>query len=385
VAATVALAQNDIKRVLAYSTVSQLGLMFLAVGLGAYVAAVFHVITHAFFKALLFLGAGSVIHGMGDEQDMRRMGGLAKWMPVTHGTFLIGWLALSGIPPLSGFWSKDEILVFDYQFSLPLFAVGLAVALLTAFYATRQYALVFWTSPRWGSHAGDAPASVLPAVDPDVEAEEVEGKADAYDADPELERADAGHGAAATDPDFHPHESSWLMTAPLVVLATLAVVGGLINLPFSKELHFLDDWLVGSSGWQSVPFQEELTVGGTTKVLVALVSAAVAVLGAVAAWVLFQRRRTSADDLQPEVLREAWFIDWSYARFTDGPGRWLFDAAAWFDRTVIDGAVNGAGWLVRGAGGSLRTAQNGLVRSYALIMAISGFLLVAWVLVRMTF
>ena len=142
--------QNDIKKVLAYSTISQLGYMFLAVGVGAYSAAIFHMITHAFFKALLFLGAGSVIHGMHDEQDMRRMGGLRKYMPVTAGTFIVGWLAIAGVIPFAGFWSKDEILAkawFHHDYAL--WAVGLVAAVLTAFYMTRQVWLVFFGEERW--------------------------------------------------------------------------------------------------------------------------------------------------------------------------------------------------------------------------------------------
>src|SRR5690606_19198631 len=148
-AATIAVAQTDIKKVLAYSTVSQLGYMFLAVGTGAYVAAIFHMITHAFFKALLFLGSGSVIHGMSDEQDMRRMGNLRKFMPVTAATFIIGWLAIAGVPPFAGFWSKDEILLYAFDASPALWAVGLVTALLTAFYMSRQVFMVFFGEERW--------------------------------------------------------------------------------------------------------------------------------------------------------------------------------------------------------------------------------------------
>ena len=152
-AATIALAQTDIKRVLAYSTVSQLGFMFLAIGTGAYVAAVFHMITHAFFKALLFLGSGSVIHGMHDEQDMRKMGKLAKLMPITCGTFIIGWLAIAGVPPFAGFWSKDEILLFAGAESWALYVLIYATALLTALYMTRQVIMTFFGTARWESHA----------------------------------------------------------------------------------------------------------------------------------------------------------------------------------------------------------------------------------------
>ena len=202
-AATIAVAQNDIKKVLAYSTVSQLGYMFLAIGSGAYAAAVFHMITHAFFKALLFLGAGSVIHGMHDEQDMRRMGALRKFMPVTAFTFIVGWLAIAGVPPFSGFWSKDEILLFAYDKSPVLYVVGLVTALLTAYYMTRQVMMVFFGEARWNDHAEE-------------------------------------HGAHG---DFKPHESSWIMLGPLVILAGLAIVGGLLQLPFNDDTKLLETWL----------------------------------------------------------------------------------------------------------------------------------------------
>src|SRR5262245_24909575 len=149
VAATIAIAQNDIKKVLAYSTISQLGYMFLAVGSGAFVAAVFHMVTHAFFKALLFLGSGSVIHGMDDEQDMRFMGALRKLMPIPAITFIIGWLAIAGVPPLAGFFSKDEILLYAWNKSPILWAIGLVTALLTAYYMTRQVMMVFYGEARW--------------------------------------------------------------------------------------------------------------------------------------------------------------------------------------------------------------------------------------------
>ncbi|SVC13810.1 uncharacterized protein METZ01_LOCUS266664, partial [marine metagenome] len=158
-AASIAVAQTDIKKVLAYSTVSQLGYMVLAVGCGAYTAAIFHMITHAFFKALLFLGAGSVIHGMGGEQDLRRYGGLRSLMPITAGTFIIGWLAIAGVPPFSGFWSKDEILAFAWDKNPLLWLVGIITALLTAFYMTRQVILTFFGKPRISDgDAGDGDA-----------------------------------------------------------------------------------------------------------------------------------------------------------------------------------------------------------------------------------
>src|SRR5690606_30334979 len=227
VAATIAVAQNDSKQVLAYSTISQLGYMFLAVGVGAYVAAVFHMITHAFFKALLFLGSGSVIHGMGGEQDMRRMGGLRKVMPVTAATFIVGWLAIAGVPPFSGFFSKDEILLYAWGSGgaqgRALWAIGIVTALLTAFYMSRQVFMVFFGEPRWDR---PVPASVGAAA-----ADDEAGGVEATD--------EAGDGHA----EVHPHESPWQMTVPLVVLAVLSAVGEVINLPFTDDLHFLERWL----------------------------------------------------------------------------------------------------------------------------------------------
>ena len=206
-AATVALVQNDIKRVLAYSTISQLGYMFLATGVHAYSAAIFHMVMHAFFKALLFLGAGSVIHGMHNEQDMRRMGGLRKYMPITAGTFIVGWLAIAGIIPFAGFWSKDEILAkawFHHDYGL--WIVGALAAVLTAFYMTRQVWLVFYDGERW--------------------------------------RDDATTEEAGAHEVQEPHESPWIMTTPLVVLAGLSIVGGLIDLPFiNYHANRLDHWL----------------------------------------------------------------------------------------------------------------------------------------------
>jgi NADH-quinone oxidoreductase subunit L len=372
VAATIAIAQNDIKKVLAYSTVSQLGFMFAAVGVGAYVAAVFHVITHAFFKALLFLGSGSVIHGMADEQDMRRMGGLAKWMPVTSATFAIGVLAIAGIPPFGGFWSKDEIVVFSYDEAPIIALVLVAAAFLTAVYMTRQYVMVFKGSPRWGADRDAAPVALL------------EEGADTDEADSaELEHADTGHGAhhlAATDPDFHPHESGWLMLVPLVVLAVFSILGGVANLPFTESSKFLEHWLE-----PSVPFEHHLTVDTEVKIAIALASALVAIGGMVVGWIVYSKRAADRDAREPEFLGRAWYIDWAYAQLVAGPGTALFNAAAWFDRTVIDGAVNGVAAIARGSGGGLRHVQSGFVRSYALVVGIGAFVLVGYVLTRMTF
>jgi NADH-quinone oxidoreductase subunit L len=336
-AATVAVAQNDIKRVLAYSTVSQLGYMFLAVGSGAYVAAMFHMITHAFFKALLFLGSGSVIHGLHDEQDMRRMGALRKLMPITASTFIVGWLAIAGVPPFAGFWSKDEILLFAYDKSPILWAVGLITAVLTAFYMSRQVFMVFFGEPRWEATSGD----------------------------------DEAHGHHA-----EPHESPWTMTLPLVVLAVLAAVGGLINLPFTDRTKLLERWL------EPVVHANERVLDVATEVKVGL--ALIAVLGSLIGIALAYRiyYQKQADPVEPEILARAWGYDDAISAFVGGPGRAGFEGAATFDAEIVDGAVNGVAAAVRDSGRSLRVIQSGYVRSYALGVGIGVIALLGYFISR---
>ena len=338
-AATIACAQNDIKRVLAYSTISQLGYMFLAVGSGAYVAAVFHMITHAFFKALLFLGAGSVIHGLHEEQDMKRMGALRRWMPVTAGTFIVAWLAIAGVPPFSGFWSKDDILIAAYDKSVVLWAVGLVTALLTAYYMSRQVVLVFYGEARW------------------------------REARPGQEQA----GGAGHD---EPHEGPWVMTVPLVALAALSLVGGLINLPF-KKWTFLEHWL--EHVFEGALHHPEVK-GGLKLTLVALaVSAAVA--GIAVAYATFMRARRT-DAFEPAVLERAWGVDALYSALVERPGRALATwAADVFDKRVVDGAVNGVATVVRGTGSRLRAVQSGYVRNYALGVTLGAVALLGYVVV----
>ena len=334
-AATIAVAQTDIKKVLAYSTVSQLGFMFLAVGSGAYVAAIFHMVTHAFFKALMFLGSGSVIHGMHDEQDMRRMGNLKKYMPVTAATFIVGWLAIAGVPPFAGFWSKDEILLFAYDKSPALWFLGLITALLTAFYMSRLVFMVFYGEER-------------------------------------------GHDGVAAG-TAEPHESPWLMTLPLVVLAGLAMVGGGLNLPFTKGTRFLEHWLEPViEGNERV-----IDVATGTKVGLAVIAVLAGLAGIALAYrVYYQHKR---EPIEPEILAEGWKYDSSIAAFMGGPGREAFEATASFDRSVIDGAVNGIASVVRGSGGGLRKVQTGFVRSYALGVAVGVVALLAYFLSRVTF
>jgi NADH-quinone oxidoreductase subunit L len=171
---------------------------------------------------------------------------------------------------------------------------------------------------------------------------------------------------------------------PAIALAALSIAGGLLNLPFTSDLKFLEHWLVAEEGWSSIPFEHHVDVDTGVKITLAVLSALTAVAGLVVAYVVFERRRTPVDELEPEVLREAWFIDRAYAAVAAGPGRVLFDAAAWFDRTVIDGAVRGAGWIAQNAGNGLRVTQNGFVRSYALAVAVGAFVMVGYVLARMS-
>jgi NADH-quinone oxidoreductase subunit L len=358
VAATIAVAQNDIKKVLAYSTISQLGYMFLAVGVGAYVAAIFHMIAHAFFKALLFLGAGSVIHGMDGEQDMRRMGGLRKFMPLTAATFMVGWLAIAGVPPFAGFWSKDDILLFAWGSGAAggkaLWAIGLVTALLTGYYMSREVFMVFFGEPRWRAEPAPRPASAGAAANElDVETDE------------------HAHG--------EPHESPWIMTAPLVALSVLTIAGGVINLPFSERVAFLEDFLHPVLGVN----EAEIAVSTEAKVALAVVAVAAGLIGLAMAAAVYLRHRVRA--IEPQVLAHAWYYDEEVTAFMGGPGRRSFDAIAWFDVHVIDGAVNGVAAVVRNVGGRLRPVQSGFVRSYALGVTIGVVVVLGYFITRVTF
>ena len=337
-AATVAVAQNDIKKVLAYSTVSQLGYMFLAVGSGAYVAAIFHMVTHAFFKALLFLGSGSVIHGMHHVQDMRRMGALRKVMPVTAFTFIIGWLAIAGVPPFAGFWSKDEILLYVYANNRGLYVVGLITALLTAFYMTRQVIMVFFGKAKWNDHSAE-------------------------------------HGSHG---DLTPHESSWVMLTPLVVLAGLSVVGGAMQLPFGKKFNFLERWLA------PVVEESEAHIGETwayqNKYLLLVVAIIVAVVGIAASIAVYAK--SWIKPIEPKVLEQAWYYDNAASRLIAGPGARTFNLIAWIDTHIVDGTVNGVGKLIRNIASSLRRAQSGFVRAYALLISFGAVVILAWFFLR---
>jgi NADH-quinone oxidoreductase subunit L len=342
VAATIALVHNDIKRVLAYSTISQLGYMFLAVGVGAYVAAIFHMVTHAFFKALLFLGAGSVMHGLHDTQDMRLMGGLRKYMPITALTFIVAWLAIAGIAPLAGFWSKDEILALAFVkggSGYALWAIGALTAALTALYMTRQVWLVFYGNERWRE------------------------------------------AKLAT-----PHESPSVMTFPLVVLAALTVVGGLLNLPF-HSLEFMAKWL--EPVFEGVP---PLHVDSFTQgFALSTVAVALGIIGILAGRSLYRRglAKRAPDPVARRLgplagfFGQGWGIDTAVSAAVGGPGRRFSDwLARSVDQGVVDGAVNGTAALVVGTGRIVRRVQTGFVRNYALAVFSGGTLLVLFLLAR---
>ena len=376
-AATIAVAQTDIKKVLAYSTVSQLGYMFLAVGSGGYSAAIFHMITHAFFKACLFLGAGSVIHGMHDQQDMRFMGALRKIMPITAITFMVGWLAISGVIPFSGFWSKDDVLAYALHKNFFLYLFGLIAALITAFYMSREVFLVFFGKARWGESAEAELANLQShGVGAGATRLKAGGTDDPHDADGPVD-ADAVHHAH----DVQPHESVWTMTVPLVVLAFFAATAGLLNLPFTENLEFLNRWLEPVIGQYQAHLEES-----TFQLIVELtVSTIFALTGIALAYLVYMRHKVKASRVEQPILYHGWYIDHGITVFMGGPGRKLFELFAAFDRVVIDGAVNGVARLTRGGAGHLRTVQNGYVRWYALMIGLGAVLTLAFVLTQVNF
>jgi NADH-quinone oxidoreductase subunit L len=324
-AASIALKQNDIKKVLAYSTVSQLGYMFLGLGVGAYTGAVFHVMTHAFFKALLFLGAGSVIHAMGGEQDMRKMGGLGKWLPVTKWTMLIGCIAIAGIPPFAGFFSKDEILSAAYGKSPVYYVIGVLTALMTAFYMFRLYATTFMG------------------------------------------------GFRGTDQQQqHLHESPAAMTIPLIVLAVLSVFGGFLGVPeaIKPDAHWLGRFLEPVVG--SAPKE----VSNGTEWGLMGVSVAIALVGTLWAVSRFSKRPELGEPTGfGKVLANKWYVDEFYNAVIVKPIDLLAQFLVFFDKNVIDGIVNGVGSLVQYGSRQLRLLQSGLVGGYVLLMVLGILLL----------
>ena len=342
-AATIGLVQNDIKKVLAYSTISQLGYMFLALGVGAFSAGLFHVMTHAFFKALLFLGSGAVIHAMHDEQDIRKMGGLRAALPVTFWTFLAGTIAIAGIPPFAGFFSKDEILWNAFaRGNWVLWAAGAAGAGLTALYMFRLVALTFTGEPRW-------------------------------------------------EKGTHPHEAPLTMAVPLVILAFLSVVGGFIGWPES---------LGGSNAFERwlepvfAPAGEKLALvpypGEFTEYLLMGCSVAIALAGAYLAYLWYARKKEIPGALVRRfggvyrVLLNKYYVDEVYEAAVVRPTVKTSEVLLWkwIDVALIDGIVNGLARTAAAAGNALRRVQTGVAQNYVLVFLAGAVVLVGWLLVK---
>ena len=320
--ATIALKQNDIKKVLAYSTVSQLGYMFLGLGVGAYTGAVFHVMTHAFFKALLFLAAGSVIHAMHHEQDIRKMGGLKKYLPITHITFLLGCIAISGIPPFSGFFSKDEILAAAFAKNPIYWGLGVAGAAMTAFYMFRLYATTFLGTFR-GTH----------------------------------------------DQEHHLHESPASMTIPLIVLALLSVIVGFVGVPEILGGHHALRTFLSSV----ITTEVEHHIEHSTEYLLMGISVAIAAIAIIFAINKFSKRPELEDATGfGKVLSDKWYVDELYdtvfVRTTLAKAKFLKNI---IEKNIIDGAVNGVGKMVNYSSRQLRLIQSGLVSGYILFMVLA--------------
>ncbi len=326
-AATIALKQNDIKKVLAYSTVSQLGYMFLGLGVGAYTGAVFHVMTHAFFKALLFLGAGSVIHAMSGEQDIRNMGGLKKYMSITHITFLLACLAIAGMPPFSGFFSKDEILAGAFAKNPLLWGVGVAGAMMTAFYMFRLYAMTF-----------------------------------------------LGKFRGTQEQQHHLHESPKAITIPLIMLAILSVIGGWIGIPeiFMHGGHRLEEFLAPVFA-QSNAITVKHEVDHITEYMIMGISVALALAALLYAWKKFSnyQKTDAAETGLGKVLENKWYVDELYDSIIVKP---VQSIAKYFnnvlERKGIDGFVNGVGKAVNYSSRQIRLIQTGQVGTYILLMVL---------------
>ncbi len=348
-AATIGITQTDIKKVLAYSTVSQLGYMFMACGVGAFSAGIFHLMTHAFFKGLLFLAAGSVIHSVGGEQDMRKMGGLKTYIPITFTTMLIATLAIAGIPPLAGFWSKDEILWKAYQASWVYWLIGAITALLTSFYMFRLLFMTFW-----GDYKG-------------IQVDD-HGRAHSTHGD-----GDHGHGA--------PHESPMVMLVPLMILAALSLVGGFVGYHNGFE-HFLAP-VFGSE------FPKTMTEGsGNTEWLLMGISVLFSFAGLILAYILYvskpylpQRIADSLNGFYTAVLNK-YYVDELYAKLfvkplVDGSTSILWQGV---DRKVIDDSVNNVADGARHVSDEVRHMQSGNLRSYAGWIAAGSAVVIAYMI-----
>jgi len=342
-AATIGLVQNDIKKVLAYSTISQLGYMFLALGVGAFSAGIFHLMTHAFFKALLFLGAGSIIHAMHEEQNIQNYGGLKKYMPATFTTFLIASLAISGIPPLSGFFSKDEILWFSFANGNILYwGVGAFTALLTAFYMFRLVYLTFMGKERIAK-------------------------------------------------DKNPHESPKVITTPLIALGVLSVIGGFIGIPalFSGEGgNKFEHWLEPIFKNAELKLAHYQTYPHSTEITLMIVSIILAVTGIMVARSIYLKNPSFADKMKSKfygihkILWNKYFIDEFYNWLIVTPIYKLSESVLWkiTDAKLIDGTVNGLASIINSISTRIRKFENGIAQFYALIMAVGIAIALFWVI-----
>ncbi|HKN73115.1 MAG TPA: NADH-quinone oxidoreductase subunit L [Terriglobales bacterium] len=354
-AATIGIAQTDIKKVLAYSTISQLGYMFMACGVGAFSAGIFHLMTHAFFKGLLFLAAGSVIHGIGGEQDMRKMGGLRQYMPWTFLTMTIATFAIAGFPPFAGFFSKDEILWKAYSSeygSWVFWLIGVITAFITSFYMFRLWFLTFF-----GDYRGTA----------------AQGAAHGHD--------DHSHGHGS------PHESPWVMLGPLVVLAFLSLVGGWIGIGGRFE-HFLAPVFQSRSAAELARETAGEAAGTGTETLLMLISVSAAFLGLFLAWTLYFRRpqlpariAASLGGLYQAVVHK-YYIDELYnvlfvKPLIDGSTEILWHGV---DQNVIDAAVNNSASAAREISDNVRHMQSGNLRSYAGWVAAGGAVVIAYMI-----
>ena len=339
-AATIGLVQTDIKKVLAYSTVSQLGYMFLACGVGAFSAGIFHLMTHAFFKALLFLAAGSVIHAMGGEQDMQKMGGLSSKIKYTYATMLIATLAIAGIPPLAGFFSKDAILFGSYTIpgGQPLYAFGLLTALLTSFYMFRLIFLTFHGKPRYDEHK------------------------------------------------VHVHESPWSMLGPLVVLAVLSVIGGWIAAPaFWGGPDYFTSFLTPVFGSHEGAEALSEAAAHSLEITLAIVAVVSALIGLAVAWWLYLKKPENADGIAKSLkpvyttLLNKYYVDELYAAVVVKPLLWISTNVFWkvADVAIIDGAVNGIAHETTALGDGVRHTQSGNTRSYAVWVVVGAIVIIA--------
>lgn len=360
--ATIALVQMDLKRVLAYSTISQLGYMFVAVGIGAYGAGIFHLMTHAFFKALLFLGAGSVMHAMNGVIDMRQLGGLRDKMPRTYITFLAAALAIAGFPFFSGFFSKDEILASAFAMGhTAIWAIGLVTAGLTAFYVFRAFFLTFHGEPRWTTDNHRPPTT------------------------------DNSHVSRSTHHDAHsplatrhsPHESPYVMTIPLAILAVLSVFGGFVGMPKVLGPNLLEHY------FEPVFKPHDLHLTTTTEWMLIGASVTAGLLGIVVAYWFYIAQPTIPVTLARRfrivynVLWNKYWVDEIYSwLFVDKGYRLAMFLWQVVDVNIIDGAANGLGRATVSLGRVARSWQTGYARAYALMMFIATVIVLGWLILR---